>query len=392
MDKRCRHTTLNLPTSSIKLVFLVRSLDYGGAQRRLLTLAQGLDKRRFDITILSFYSNQPLEAEIDGSSVRLISLRKRGRWDVLPFYLRLYQQVWRLQPDVLHSWLDVPNVLAVCLKPFVNARVVWGLGTSNIDLRRYDYLFRLAAKCERLLARFADLIIINSTAGFEHHVARGFPRAKMVVIPNGIDVEHFRPDLKAREEFRSQLALPNDTKLVGIVGRFDPMKDHPTFLQAAALLSQEVNNIRFICVGTGSESYLGELEALARDLGMAEQIFWMEARRDVATVYNGLDVLVSSSASEGVSNAVAEAMACGVPCVVTDVGDSALLVGDCGIVVAPTGPQALADGITRCLAADREEWGAKAREQIVENFSVARMVKLTETAIDSATPPGNARL
>jgi len=253
----------------------------------------------------------------------------------------------------------------------------------------------VASRAERWCSRFADLIIINSYTGLEQHVARGFPRKRMVVIPNGFDTEVFKPDREAGAKQRREWRVQEQTQLVGIVGRLDPMKDHQNFFRAAALVSKKMNDVSlrgsagnrgevfFVCVGDGPANYLEELKALANDLGIAESVIWQEATTAVAAVYNALDVLVSSSRAEGLSNAVGEAMACGVACVTTDVGDSRLLVGECGIFVPAQNSEALAEGIIRSLSGKQPELGNIARERIAANFSVQRLAQLTEEALVS---------
>ena len=366
----------------IKLVFLARSLDYGGAQTQLISLARALDKNRFSICILTFYQG-PLDQRLAGSGVRVISLNKRGRWDIFGFLRRLIQQVRLAQPEVLHGYLDIPNLLGLFLKLFVRTRVVWGLRTSTIALEHYDWLHRLAARLEQRFSHWPDLIIINSRKGLEDHIARGFPREKFVVVANGIDTEVFKPDRQAGETQRREWGVPLPSKCVGIVGRLDPLKDHRNFLQAAALVGRKLRDVRFVCVGDGPGDYRNELRLLANELGLADQLIWQDATTNVTAVYSTLDLLVSASRAEGLPNVVAEAMACGVCCVVTDVGDSRRLVGDCGIVVPPQDPEALAEGIIRGLATDLVAGGGNARARIVENFSTEKLAKLTADAIAS---------
>ena len=370
----------------IKLTFLVRSLDYGGAQRQVVTLAKALDKSRFEVSVLTFYSEQPLEKELDGAGVRIVSLDKRGRWDLLPFLSRLIRESRHLRPDIVHGYLDIPNVLALFLRPFVHARVVWGVRASEIELRDYDWLFRLAAWLERFLARFPDLVIVNSAAAREHLIAQGYPSLKVVMISNGVDTEMFRPDAEAQARLRSEWGIAATSALIGTVGRIDPVKDLLVFLQAAAMVTREINDVRFACVGTGPAPYVQQLKSQAGDLGLADRVIWAEARLDVSAVYNALDVLVSSSRGESFPNAVAEAMSCGIPCVVTDVGDSALLVGDYGIVVPSQDPAALATGIIRSLAANRTATGNRCRTRIIENFSVRQLAARTAEALVSLLP------
>jgi len=364
--------------SKIKLTFLVRSLDHGGTQRQLVTLAKALNKKQFEPTVIAFYSGYALEKELAAAGIPLISLRKRGRWDALGFSIRLIRELQRSRPDILHSYLDIPNLLALFARLFVSTRVVWGIRTSEIYLNHYDWLRCLSAKLERLGSRFADLIIVNSSAGYQRHIAMGFPAEKMVVIPNGVNTGEFRPDEVARQKQRSQWSIGNDRKLVGIIGRLDPMKDHDLFLQAASLVSRVRSDVRFVCVGGGPPQYAESLRANAAVSKLSDQVLWAGAMDNMPSAYNALDLLVSASVAEGFSNVIAEGMACGVPCVVTDVGDSAWLVGDTGIVVPPSDARALAEGLLTILDSDPRELGLRARTRIVENFNAQQLSERTE--------------
>ena len=318
------------------------------------------------------------------AGVPVISLEKRGRWDVLGFLLRLVRLLRQEKPDILHGYLGTPNILTVLLKPiFPRIRMVWGVRASNMDLERYDWLARWSYRVECHLSRFADLIIANSYAGMHYAIANGFPKNKMVVIPNGIDTEHFRPNPKARVQVRAEWGVAEDEKLIGLVGRLDPMKDHPTFLKAAALLAREREDVRFVCVGDGPPDYRQELHALGRELGLAERLIWTGTRRDMPAVYNALDIATSSSYGEGFPNVIGEAMACGVPYVVTDVGDSAWIVGDTGIVVPPQNPKALADGWRLKLNSLDQSAESKEliRQRILDNFSVSNLIQSTEAEL-----------
>src|SRR5262249_32751420 len=151
-------------------------------------------------------------------------------------------RAWR--PDAIYGFLSTPNLLTALFRLFVpNVRIVWGLRSAHVDVDRYDWLFRFAYRCEARLSRFADLIICNSSAGLEHAAGRGFPRGRMVVVPNGIDTERFKPDAAARARLRQQWQIDDGELLVGMVARLDAMKDHPTFLRAAALLLVQRPNV-----------------------------------------------------------------------------------------------------------------------------------------------------
>lgn len=366
----------------IKIAFLVRSLDCGGTERQLVTIVKALDKSRYDVTLFTLYAGGVFENELADTAVRYVSLEKRGRWDILRFFRTFIYQMRRLRPDLIYGALDLSNLLALSAKLFLpQASIIWSTWTSDINLRHYDWLRRAAPHLERLFSRFPDCIIANSYAGRSHLLKQGVAAKKLVVIQSGIDTDYFRPDREAGERIRHDWSIPESAILIGLVGRLDPVKDHPTFLRAAALLHKERPDVRFVCIGGGAESYSKNLRSLAESLSISTKIYWAGMRSDMRSAYNALDINVSSSLSEGFPNAVCEAMACGVPCVVTDAGDSALIVGDSGFVSNRRDPKALATSLISCLDSDRVSLGRKARLRIKENWSVERLAQRTESVI-----------
>jgi glycosyltransferase involved in cell wall biosynthesis len=206
----------------------------------------------------------------------------------------------------------------------------------------------------------------------------------MIVIPNGIDIETFCPDREAGLRVRHEWGVGEHELLIGLVARLDPMKDHPTFLRAATLLARQNCSVRFVCVGGGPQDYEEKLRSLASELALNGKVIWAGARSDMPTVYNALDIACSSSIGEGLPNAIAEAMSCGLPCVVTDVGDSARLVGEARQVVPPSDPEAMAAAWADLLNLSPEErsaLGMQARERIVREYSVAQLARRTEDAL-----------
>jgi glycosyltransferase involved in cell wall biosynthesis len=361
---------------AMKVVLLTRDLDYGGAQRQLVVLAKGLHAKGHMVVVAPFYSSGPLEQELLETGVRIWPLQKRGRWDLLPFLFRLAQFIRVERPEILYSFLA--DLVTVLLKPwFPSVKIVWAIRSSNMDLSQYNWLSGVCYNLNYRLSRFADAIIANSRAGRAYYADQGYPWSKIVVIPNGIDTQRFRPDPEARRHIRSEWGIQEHEQVIGIVGRLDPMKDHPTFLRAANLLSQERNHLRFVSVGDGPAEQRDSLHHLARSLNLTENMFWSDGRKDMPAVFNALDLLVSSSTSEGFSNVIAEAMACGVMCVVTNVGDSALLVEDAGEVVPPRDPVALKNTIAQLLNRSLHT-PTQIHQSIVKRFSVEKLVADTE--------------
>ena len=374
--------------NSKRIVILARRLDQGGAQRQLIALALGLKAAGRDVHVVTFYPGGAFEKNLSGRGVPMHVPGKHGRWDAIGFLIRLARLLRGLQPDVIYSFMDVPNILAVALKPLLpSTRIVWGVRASNVDLSRYDWLARLAYALECRLANFADCIVANSDAGKRHAVANRFPEDKIVVIRNGIDTDHFRFDPDGRQRVRAEWNLGEHEILVGLIGRLDPMKDHAVFLEAASFIARERHDLRFVCAGDGEAAYADALKQQAATLGLTGKLIWAGARDDMPAVCSALDIACSSSSfGEGFSNTIAEAMACGVPCVVTDVGDSALIIGDAGCVVAPGDHRAFAAGILQLSNLPPEKrrlLGEMCRSHIVSAFGIDTLVHRTELELSA---------
>ena len=364
------------------IMFLIRSLDwYGGAQRQLVNLANGLARAGHNVIVVTYYPDVPLERELKEAGVEVRSLAKRSRWDLLRPVVRFIRLVRKVQPTVLHGYLSTANILTViakaCCPPL---KVVWGLRASNMHFEEYDWLHKTSFLIERVLSRFADLIIVNSYAGRDHYGSFGFPVGKMIVIHNGIDTARFQPDKEAGKAIRNQWGIGEGEQVVCLTGRLDPMKGHATFIKAAALLSQRRTDVRFVCVGQGPDDYKHALQALVKREGVADRMVWAGCFYDMRPVYNACDVVVSSSVwGEGFPNILAEAIACGIPCVATDVGDSSLLfAATTGRLVPPGDPAALAKAIEAVLESGGAYQPTTLHEQIVRSFGREQLVRATE--------------
>lgn len=370
-------------------MFLIRSLERGGAERQLVALAGALHARGHEVIVSVFYPDGAFEAPLHAKGVAIRSLDKGGRWKIPTFLLRWVQLVVTERPDILHGYLPTANVLVALARLLPGGpRVVWGVRASDMDLSAYDYLSRISYFFERSVAFMPHVVIANSEAARRHYAALGVSAERIAVIPNGIDTARFRPDAKARREIRQELGLEADVPLVGLVGRLDPMKDHPTFLAAVARMADLRPDVRFLCVGDGPAAYAETLEARTREMGLSDRLKWLPARDDIPALYAALDLAVSSSAfGEGFSNVVAEAMATGVPCAATDVGDARLLIDDTGRVVPPRDPAALADAVLAMLALSPQEktaLGQRARQRVADAFGVSALADRTLTVLESA--------
>lgn len=363
----------------MKILFLARQLNIGGAERQLVTLANELANRGHEVVIASYYPGGALSNKLDLKRVRLISLGKRSRWDLLHFYLTLIRVVRQERPDVLHGWIHTQNLFATLAWMFNrNVKLFWSVRSA--DLGPLNFVARVEERLRTLLSSFADCIVVNSVAGVEYSASKGVSRAKMLYIPNGIDTNLFYPDAALGRRVRAEWGISDSEKVVGYVARFNPLKNHPLFLKAGAAIAAERPEVRFVCCGHGDPSYLIELQELSRTLGIESKVRWVQAHPDVTAMYNAFDVFCSSSLTEGFPNVIGEAMACGRRCVVTDVGDCRAVVADRGVVVPSNDVAAFAAGLRQELSAE-DSLNLWARQRILENFTVAHLADRTEQAL-----------
>lgn len=373
------------PETLPAIFFLIRALNVGGAERQLICLAKGLRAKGHPVTVAVFYAGE-MDGEFAGTGVQLINLEKKGRWEIGAFVKRLIGAVRAARPEVMYCFLGTANILGALLRPFLpRMAIVWSVRASNMDLTAYDWLSRLSYRLECQLSGGADLVIANSRAGRDYAVANGFPSGRVVVIPNGVDTDRFHGDGAARTATRRQWEIGEDEIVVGILARLDPMKDHRTFVRAGAIAATKRPNLRFVCVGDGRPQIRAALQSLAEELDCGERFLFVEGVRDPVAALNAFDICCSSSTTEGFSNSIVEAMACGVPCAVTDVGDSASIVEGTGEVAPARNPAALAEAMLALAGRLGPALSDAVRARVVRDFSISALVERTSSAITPDT-------
>jgi glycosyltransferase involved in cell wall biosynthesis len=261
--------------------------------------------------------------------------------------------------------------------------IVWGIRQSSFDPHTSKRSSVWTANaCARLSRWLPAKIVCCSEAARQTHEQLGYAAEKMVIIPNGFALDTFRPNEVARYAVRQEFGLSNNTPLIGLVARFDPLKDHQTFVRAAGLLAKQISAVRFLLCGDGVDWNNKELVNWIDTVDLRSRCYLLGRREDVPSLMAALDVATLSSCSEAFPNVLGEAMACAIPCVVTNVGDAALIVGETGLVVPPRDPQRLADGWRTMLERGpegRRLLGAQARKRIETHYSLQFVVKQYET-------------
>jgi glycosyltransferase involved in cell wall biosynthesis len=375
----------------MRILFFVRGLNVGGAQRQLVALMRGLHSRGHDISVAVFYGGGVFEDEVRAEGIPIHDLRKRGRFDTLTFMARFIRLVRSERPQIVHAYMGGANLFAAALKPMLPpVKLVWGIRSAMSDLSAYDWGTHVSSRLERLVSPIADCVIANSEAARRQAVADGMREDRIVVIPNGIDTERFRHDPAGRLQLREEWGIPARARLVGVVARLDPIKGHDTFLRAAAAIVAARRDVRFVCVGTGNPDYRAKLEGIASELGLSQVLVWAGERRVTRAIYSALDVAVlASNDGESFPNVVGEAMACGTPCVVSDTGDARLIVDDPQAVFPPRDPQALARAVLRMLdrlAAADGDVSSRGRARVENEYSLQKLLSRSERVLERLLP------
>jgi glycosyltransferase involved in cell wall biosynthesis len=361
----------------VRVLHIITGLRRAGAETMLVKLVGALDPKCFETHVISLIERGPLAADLQALGVPVLSLDMRSKLDPRPI-ARLTGIIRRLQPDVIQTWLyhaDFAGLVAAALLRRTD-RLLWNVRCSDMDFTAA--MEQGTAKMVRVLACLAAWpvgVIVNSHAGRRHHQRLGYRPRRWIEIPNGFDLAHWHPNADAAARLRAELGLPEDMLLVGMCARLNPMKDHATFLAAIAEVRTRLPGVRGILAGRGTEM----LASRVAELGLAENVTLLGERSDLPNLLPGLDAFCLSSAfGEGFANVLGEAMASGVPCVATDVGDAAEIVGDTGRIVPPRQPALLAAALEELLnmsAPWRHELGLRARARIEDRYGLAGIAR-----------------
>lgn len=358
----------------MKVVHVVSGLSTGGAERALLRICENDGGAGVSHTVISLKDAGTIGPQLEALGVPVFALDLASAWLAPPALIRLRALVRGAAPDVIQGWMYHGNLAAALARRWApgNAALAWNVRHCLYDLSYEKPLTRWVIRANRALSRRPAVIVYNSELARAQHEAFGFSKDTGCVIPNGFDVERFRPDAAARRTVRAELGIPEEARVIGHVGRLHPMKDHVGLLRALAPVLARHGDVHIVLAG---RDVTAGHPALAPGLAPlpADRVHCLGERSDVAQLMAAMDIAVSSSYSESFPNVLGEAMACGVPCVATDVGDSASVIGDNGRVVPPGDPQALGDALEDMLslpAEQRTAIGRAARERIEANYSI----------------------
>ncbi|MGK4922856.1 glycosyltransferase family 4 protein [Bordetella hinzii] len=367
----------------MRIAHIITGLGQGGAESVLYRLACYTDTPTRHV-VISLTDEGVYGARLRAAGITVHALgMPRGR--VTLSGVRALRALLRAEaPDAVQTWMYHADLIGGLAARLAGIKAVaWGIRNSGDHLDRSSRSARMVLRACAALSRWVPRAIVCAAQdAAQRHRALGYDGRSMVVIPNGYDLSRYAPDAEAGARMRARWGVGADVPLIGCVARWDPLKDHRNLLAAMGQLLREGQELKCVLVGRGMTPGNADLVALIESEGLRGRVLLTGPSDDVAAVMNSLDLHVLSSCAEGFPNVVAEAMACGTPCVVTDVGDAAHIIGDTGVVVPAEQPAALARGIAQALrevgARGRAAAGAAGRERVLALFDLGRMVRAYE--------------
>lgn len=376
----------------MKIVYTIVGLTTGGAEVMLYRILTRINRERFSPSVVCLMDRGTLGDRIEALGIPVYTIgMKPGAVPTPNVIGKVVNIIREIKPDLIQGWMYHGNIAAQFAKVFggLETPVFWSIHYSVYSLSAEKKMTQALIKLGAPISKFAKQVLYVSKISKTQHEALGYEAGNGYVIPNGIDTSLFTPSLEARLTVRQELGLPSTSFLIGSICRYHPMKDHANFIKAAALLVKNYPDTPFMMAGSEVDLANKTLNQLIEELGIGDRIHLLGERSDMPRLMAALDIMTSASAyGEAFPLVLGEAMSSGVPCTVTDVGDSGWIVGNTGWVVPPKNPEALAEAWQEAikLGADgREKLGKAARSRIIECFSLESIVadyeKLYETAM-----------
>ena len=359
----------------IRVLHIIIGLNVGGAElmlKRLVESHHGNPNYRHSVISLTTVGKVGSQLREMGVEVRALGMR--SPLDIPRVLWQLVRVIHADRPDIVQTWMYHADLLGgLAARLAGNCHVIWGVRCSAIPQSGVSATQLVVSICTWMSHFIPKVIVCCAESARVAHAEKGFDQSKMVVIPNGYELSQFNSNPMRRQQARSAFWFGDDDVVVGIVGRFDLLKDYKNFVLAATIVAAKVNHVKFLMVGRGVDSENNELKGWLLESGFAHKFVLAGERSDVPDCLAATDIFCLSSSKEGFPNVVCEAMAMNVPCVVTDAGDAAEIVADTGIVVAPRDSVALAGALQSMISMGMDErlrLGGLARLRIEKNYSI----------------------
>ncbi|PSJ17972.1 glycosyltransferase family 4 protein [Nitrosomonas supralitoralis] len=359
----------------MNVIHIIIGLNVGGAEMMLKRLVDSHhDNPAFRHAVVSLTDMGKLGVQFQAMGVVVHSLGLGSSFGIPLVLWRLVNLIRALRPDIIQAWMYHADLLGgLAARMAGNRHVIWGIRTTDVQAGGSLMTVLVRWLCARFSRWVPQVIVCAAEASRQSHIAVGYDATKMVVVPNGYDFSQLSASADERKTLREQSNINQNDVVVGSLGRFHAVKDQENFVRMAGLLASQYPQLRFLMVGRGLDWDNAPLVDWIDKAGCKERFVLLGERKDVPQCLAAMDIFCLHSRTEGFPNVLAEAMAMGLPCITTDVGDAAMLLADTGVVVPKGDSAALAQGVARLLALEqdaRNALGLRAKAQVEEEYSM----------------------
>lgn len=378
----------------MKILHVIVGLDVGGAELMLKRLIEAHQKNpNYKHSVLSLTDIGKVGKQLKALNVEVHALKMTSIFELPLVFFRLIQFLRYNSPDIIQTWMYHSDLLGgLAARLIGNRRIIWGIRTTDVSSGCSSVTTVIRKICALLSNWVPETIVCAAQASCDAHIKIGYKSSKIKVIANGFDLSRLVVDKSESKKLRSNCGLIDREIVIGSIGRFNSDKDQHNFVKAAGLLVATNPKLRFLMIGRGLVASNPELMSWIRETGFSEHFILLGERSDVPVCLSAMDIFCLHSRTEGFPNVLGEAMAMGLPCVTTEVGDAALLMGDTGILVPREDAKALAAGIQNLLdmkSKDRDLLGSNAHSRIEDTFSLARTVEQYEVIYNDLKNKGS---
>lgn len=356
-------------------------MNSSGAELMLYKICKSLSKEA-NISVISLTSLGIVGSRLidTGIPVHFLKLNK-NIITFIPKLIYLFVLINKFKPHIVHTWMYHADLIGGIISKIAGVKtIIWCIRNSSSSKTSTKLTTRLVIwSCARLSYFIPKKIVCCAYSAINIHKQIGYSPNKFIYIPNGIETNKFFPSSLNTTKLKNELSISCSKRIIGIVGRYDPQKNHIGFIKCAYLLNKVFNNLVFVYVGKYLDKNNTKIIKELNKYKLTESFYLLGERNDIPYIISSFDILVSPSIyGEAFPNVVAEAMSSGVPCLVTDVGDSSLIVGSSGITVPPYDNQALLIALSNMLKLSREDYkklSINSRNRIINKFDIINVTK-----------------
>jgi glycosyltransferase involved in cell wall biosynthesis len=371
---------MSAPSTTRRITLLIKSLGQGGSEYQFCLLARQLHSEGFQVRILVYGSNDNFYSDLLPNDLLVESLGCNSRWNFPCLLLNLRRHIGGSSAGVAYAFLSHSNLLLLIAAIGLPIKVVCGVRTSAMDMTREPFIASLGEKLHRFMLNFADHIIVNTRKAADELSTKVVP---VSIVYNGINTHRFIFDATARVDLREELGIPNDVNVIGMFGRYHPVKNHMMLLESLSMMPSHLPDCRVLFIGVGDEEYKQQLLQKAHELGVSDRVTLLDGRKDIYRYYSVLDIFCSCSDYEGFSNVLAEAMSVGLPCIATDVGEARNILDGNGFLVPPRDSTALTVALVSTLEQIKEDASMLRRASIINRFGLEASARQTVSIIEN---------